>query len=173
MSGETTRQNRELAAQGIANTTVAFFGGIPGAQATIRSVLILKEGATTRLAGILVGVFVFVELIAFQDLIGLIPRAVFTGVLVKVGYDVFDWGPVRRYVLQVWDTVRSATHVRRDQPVSHTDAAFIAATAAATLIWNLNVAVIGGTLAFHGVTALRQSAGRKVAESDGALSDED
>ena len=126
-----------------------------------------------RLAGMSVGIFVLVELIAFQDLIGLIPRAVFTGVLVKVGYDVFDWGPVRRYALQIWDTVRDDTHVRRDQPVSHTDAAFIAATTAATLIWNLNVAVIGGTLAFHAVKALRQSAGRKVPKSEGTLSDED
>ena len=173
LSGETTRQDRELMAQGVANTTVAFLGGIPGAQATIRSVLIFKEGATMRLAGTLVGVFVLVELIAFQDLIGLIPRAVFTGVLVKVGYDVFDWGPVRRYALQVWDGVRGGTHVGRDQPVSYTDAAFIAATTAATLIWNLNVAVIGGTVAFHAVRAFRLSAGQKVQESESALNDED
>ena len=110
---------------------------------------------------------------AVRDLIGLIPHAVFTGVLVKVGYDVFDWGPVRRYALQVWDTVRNDKDVRRDQRVSHTDAAFIATTAAATLIWNLNVAVIGGTVAFHAIKALWGPASQKVSESESALSDED
>jgi SulP family sulfate permease len=173
MSGETTRQDAELHAQGIANTAVAFVGGIPGAQATIRSVLILKEGATMRLAGVSVGIFVLVELIAFQDLIGLIPHAVFTGVLVKVGYDVFDWGPVRRYALQVWDALRDDPDVPRGPRVSHTDAVFIAGTAAATLAWNLNVAVIGGTLAFHAVKAMRASAGEKIPESGSAMSDEE
>jgi len=52
---EKTAQNKELVAQGIANAAVACVGGIPGAQATIRSVLILKEGATMRLAGIFCG----------------------------------------------------------------------------------------------------------------------
>ena len=40
---EKTKQNRELVAQGTANGLVAFIGGIPGAQATIRSVLLVKE----------------------------------------------------------------------------------------------------------------------------------
>ena len=96
-TNETTALNRELAAQGVANATVATFGGIPGAQATIRSVLILNEGAMTRLAGVMVGVFVLIEMLTFQDLIGMIPKAVFSGVLIKVGYDVFDWQPVKVY----------------------------------------------------------------------------
>merc|ERR1711904_312572 len=52
-----TNQNKELFAQGVANAFVAMFGGIPGAQATIRSVLILNEGARTRIAGVCVDVF--------------------------------------------------------------------------------------------------------------------
>ena len=48
---EQTKQNKELAAQGLANAAAGLIGGIPGAQATIRSVLILKEGATMRIAG--------------------------------------------------------------------------------------------------------------------------
>eukprot|EP01052_Picozoa_sp_SAG31_P048080 SAG31_NODE_9897_length_1215_cov_0.730287_1_plen_186_part_10 len=42
-SDSTTNKAKELSAQGIANGVVAVFGGLPGAQATIRSVLILKE----------------------------------------------------------------------------------------------------------------------------------
>ena len=96
-----TKPNQELCAQGIANAAVSLFGGIPGAQATIRSVLILNEGATMRLAGVLVGIFVLIEMLMFQDLISLIPQAVFSGVLLKVGYDVFDWVPLRQYCYHV------------------------------------------------------------------------
>lgn len=85
-----TKQNQELFAQGVGAAAVALIGGIPGAQATIRSVLIVKEKATWRLAGILVGVFALIKMLLFQNLINLIPQAVFTGILIKVGYDVFD-----------------------------------------------------------------------------------
>lgn len=56
-SDENTNKAKELTAQGLANCVVAFFGGLPGAQATIRSVLILKEGGTMRLAGIAAGMY--------------------------------------------------------------------------------------------------------------------
>ena len=95
---ERTNQNRELGAQGVANAVVSLFGGIPGAQATIRSVLILNENATLRLAGVSVGVFVAIEMLLLQDYLSLIPKAVFTGVLFKVGYDVFDWPPVTTWL---------------------------------------------------------------------------
>ncbi|MFP6583677.1 MAG: SulP family inorganic anion transporter, partial [Candidatus Hydrogenedentota bacterium] len=76
MTGESTKPNKELVAQGVAGGLVALVGGIPGAQATIRSVLIVNERATMRLAGVLVGVFALVEMVLFQDTINLIPQAV-------------------------------------------------------------------------------------------------
>jgi hypothetical protein len=93
-----THKGQELCAQGLANAVVSAFGGLPGAQATIRSVLILKEGGTMRLAGTAAGVFVMVEMLIFQSFVKLIPQAVFTGVLFKVGYDVFDFEPFIIYV---------------------------------------------------------------------------
>ena len=84
-SDETTNKAKELSAQGLANAVVAIFGGLPGAQATIRSVLILKEGGTMRLAGVFAGCFVLVEMVVLQRLVQLIPQAVFSGVLIKVG----------------------------------------------------------------------------------------
>jgi SulP family sulfate permease len=41
------------------------------------------------------GCFVLVEMIVFQKFVQLIPQAVFSGVLIKIGYDVFDFSPVR------------------------------------------------------------------------------
>ena len=96
-----TKQNQELLAQGAANGLVAFIGGIPGAQATIRSVLILKENATMRLAGILSGVFVLIEMLLFQDWVQYIPLSVFAGLLIKVGYDVMDWDPIVNWVKEL------------------------------------------------------------------------
>ena len=141
-----TKPNQELCAQGIANATVSLFGGIPGAQATIRSVLILNEGATMRLAGVLVGVFVLIEMLIFQDLISLIPQAVFSGVLLKVGYDVFDWVPLRQYCYQVLGQSRTQPRL-----VSHFGMALIIGTTLVTVLINLSVAVIAFTIIFYAI----------------------
>jgi len=103
MSKETTKPNKELFAQGLGNCAVGFVGGIPGAQATIRSVLMIKENASSRLAGILVGVFALIEMILFQDWISLIPQTVFAGILFKVGCDVFDFHPTRIFLKELCD----------------------------------------------------------------------
>lgn len=90
MTNEKTKRNKELVAQGVANGLSGLFLGIPGAQATIRSVLLIKEQAQTRLAGVILGLFVLICIIFLKDYIMLIPAAVFTGVLLKAGWDVLD-----------------------------------------------------------------------------------
>ncbi len=142
---ERTKQNQELASQGVATAAIAMVGGIPGAQATIRSVLILNEGATWRLASVSVGVFVLIEMLIFQDYIGLIPVAVFAGILFKVGYDVFDWGPVVVYGKRLLG--ERAPIGTMD--VSHLDVLFIAGTTIVTLVKDLNTAVIAFTVLFY------------------------
>ncbi|MEA3466491.1 MAG: SulP family inorganic anion transporter, partial [Thermodesulfobacteriota bacterium] len=155
MGGETTRQNRELAAQGIANSAIAFIGGIPGAQATIRSVLMLKEKASLRLAGIMVGIFVLLEIILFQDLLNQIPKAVFVGVLIKVGYDVFDFKPLQIYLAEFMHQRHDLLHnffSRHDDEaifVTNRELLMIAGTASITVFINLNVAVAAFTLFFY------------------------
>lgn len=154
MSASKTRQDKELMAQGIANGAVALVGGIPGAQATIRSVLMLKEKATLRLAGIMVGIFVLVEMILFQELINQIPKAVFVGVLLKVGYDVFDFKPLRLYCKGVAEhrlALFKEFFSRRDDEavfVTNREMLMILGTAGVTVLVNLNVAVAGFTALF-------------------------
>ena len=155
ITGEPTHQSKELKAQGWANLLVGFVGGIPGAQATIRSVLIYKEHATLRLAGAMVGVFVLVEMLLFQDLISMIPQSVFAGLLIKVGIDVFDWPPVWIYLRELTaGRVRAvhqflAGHFQMEMRISHQDMAFIAATTLGTALVNLNAAVITATIVYH------------------------
>ena len=155
MSGEATRQDKELCAQGVANAAVAMVGGIPGAQATIRSVLMLKENATLRLAGVMVGVFVLIELVLFQDLITLIPKAVFVGVLLKVGWDVFDSKPVRLYAEQVVKKRAklfgdfSARHDDEQIFVTNREMLMILGTTLVTVMFDLNTAVVVFSLLFY------------------------
>lgn len=155
MTKETTKANKELMAQGLAQGAVALFGGIPGAQATIRSVLMIKEKASLRLSGIMVGVFVIVEIILFQDAISLIPQAVFAGVLIKVGYDVFDWMPVRLYIKELLakkDMPLVNFFSRHDDEpiyVMNTEMIIIIGTTLTTILWNLNMAVFLFTGIFY------------------------
>lgn len=149
MAGERTLPNKELAAQGIAHAAVACIGGIAGAQATIRSVLMVKEGATARWAGVLVGVFALVEMLIFQDWIKLIPQAVFAGVLLKVGYDVFDWLPLRIYATRLFGD-RVIRPIGADEPQVETlEIVFVLGTALVTVFFDLNIAVAVFTGLFY------------------------
>lgn len=155
MTKEKTKQNKELVAQGIATGAVALLGGVPGAQATIRSVLLVNEKATMRATGVLVGVFALIEMFLFQDLINLIPQAVFAGVLLKVGYDVFDWQPMRIYFKEITREPMKLVHNffsrHDDEPifVTNREMMVIAGTAVITVLWNLNAAVALFTLIFY------------------------
>ncbi len=146
MTNEATKQNKELVAQGVANGFASLVGGIPGAQATIRSVLMIKENATMRLAGICVGVFVMIELILLKDLFSYIPASVFCGILFKVGYDVFDWQPWKIYASQFIGKAQQAAG-----RVTHEEMGFVFGTILITCLFDLNTAVIGFTLLFFGL----------------------
>ena len=139
LTGEKSKLNKELLAQGLANGVSGMLQGLPGAQATIRSVLLIKEGAQTRLAGVLIGVFALLSIIVFKDYLSLVPAAVFVGVLVKVGLDVCDKDFPRLYLQYNW--FQSS---RRNIQLL-----FILLTTIVTVTINLNVAVISGTILFY------------------------
>lgn len=82
--------NKELIGQGIGNTVAALFGGIPGAGATIRTVVNIKSGGKTRLSGMVASVLLLVVLLALGPIASQIPAAVLAGILVTVGIGVMD-----------------------------------------------------------------------------------
>lgn len=139
MAKEKTRHDKELVAQGLANGLSGFLQGIPGAQATIRSVLLLKEGAQTRLAGVMVGVYALLGFLVFSKVIVLIASAVFIGVLLKAGLDVFDRDFVLAYIKGKW-------HASRERNIQ---LFFILYATLLTVFIDLNVAVITGTILFY------------------------
>ena len=85
------KPNKELIGQGIGNSIAAVFGGIPGAGATIRTVVNINAGGKTRLSGMAAGVFLLVVLLALGPIASQIPAAVLAGILVTVGIGVMDY----------------------------------------------------------------------------------
>jgi len=83
--------NKELIGQGIGNSIGAIFGGIPGAGATIRTVVNINAGGKTRLSGMVAGMLLFIILIALGPVASKIPAAVLAGILITVGIGVMDY----------------------------------------------------------------------------------
>jgi SulP family sulfate permease len=88
--------DRELIGQGIGNTVAGLFGAIPGAGATMRTVVNIKTGGQTKIAGILHALILLAVVISLAPLAAVIPHAVLAGILVKVGYDIIDVGYLKR-----------------------------------------------------------------------------
>ena len=138
MTKEKTKQDKELIAQGLANGASAILQGIPGAQATIRSVLLLKEGAKTRLAGVMVGIFTLFGFLVFSKYIVMITSAVFVGVLFKAGLDVVDRDFMIAYYKNNW----------KYNKLRNIQLFFIVYSTLITVFIDLNVAVVTGTILF-------------------------
>lgn len=83
--------NRELIGQGIGNTVASLFGGLPGAGATIRTVVNIKAGGKTKLSGMIAGVLLLIILLALGPVASQIPAAVLAGILITVGLGVMDY----------------------------------------------------------------------------------
>ena len=90
------RSNRELVGQGIGNVAAGFFGGIPGAGATMRTVVNIRTGGVTKISGMLHSLLLLAVVLILAPLASKIPHAVLAGILVKVGYDIIDLSYLRR-----------------------------------------------------------------------------
>ena len=88
--------NRELIGQGLGNMAAGFFGGIPGAGATMRTVVNIRTGGVTKLSGVLHALFLLAVVLVLAPLASQIPHAVLAGILVKVGYDIVDFSYLKR-----------------------------------------------------------------------------
>ena len=89
------KPNKELIGQGVGNTISALFGGIPGAGATIRTVVNINSGGKTRISGMVAGLVLLFILLALSSLASTIPAAVLAGILVTVGIGVMDYKGIR------------------------------------------------------------------------------
>ena len=84
--------NQELIGQGLANTAAGLLGGLPGAGATMRTVINIKSGGKTPISGMTHSADLLCVLVGLGGLAEQIPTALLAGILIKVGLDIIDWG---------------------------------------------------------------------------------
>ena len=88
--------DRELIGQGIGNLISGLFGGLPGAGATMRTVINVQAGGKTPLSGLIHASVLLIIVLQASALTEPIPHAVLAGILIKVGIDIIDWAFLRR-----------------------------------------------------------------------------
>jgi len=88
--------NKELIGQGLGNLASGLFGGIAGAGATMGTVVNIQAGGRSALSGISRALILMLVILAGTRLAAQIPQAVLAGIALKVGFDIVDWGFLKR-----------------------------------------------------------------------------
>ncbi len=89
--------NRELIGQGIGNVAAGLIGALPGAGATMRTVVNVRAGGRTRLSGALHALILLALVLGLGPIAEQIPHAALAGILMKVGWDIIDWSYLKRF----------------------------------------------------------------------------
>lgn len=87
--------NRELIGQGIGNIIASLFGGLPGAGATMRTVVNVRSGGRTKVSGIIHAGFLMLVVLGLGKYVAYIPHAALAGILITVGISIIDWKALR------------------------------------------------------------------------------
>ena len=90
------KSDKELIGQGVGNMVSGLFGGLPGAGATMGTVVSIQAGARTALAGLVRAAILIIVVMWAASITALIPLAVLAGIAFKVGVDIIDWNFLKR-----------------------------------------------------------------------------
>ena len=85
------KANRELVGQGIGNMAAGFLGGLPGAGATMGTVINIRAGGRTPISGVIRAAILLALVLGLARYVEVIPHACLAGILIKVGWDIIDW----------------------------------------------------------------------------------
>ncbi|MDD9724785.1 SulP family inorganic anion transporter [Roseovarius sp. SK2] len=121
--------SQECIAQGVANTVTGFFGGMGGCAMIGQSIINVKSGGRTRIAGICAAVFLLIFILFAAPLIEQIPLAALVGVMFMVVIGTFAWNSLR---------------ILRKVPLS--DALVIVLVTVVTVQYDLAIAVVVGVI---------------------------
>ncbi len=83
--------NRELIGQGIGNIIAGCIGGLPGAGATMRTIVNINAGGQTPLSGMVHGILLLGTLLGLGSYAQEIPIPVLAGILITVGIGIIDY----------------------------------------------------------------------------------
>jgi sulfate permease, SulP family len=95
MTGKRGGASQECVAQGTANLITGFFGGMGGCAMIGQSMINVKSGGRTRLAGIAAALFLLAFILVGSGLIEQIPLAAMVGVMFMVVIGTFAWNSLR------------------------------------------------------------------------------
>ena len=83
--------NKELIGQGIGNAIAGLFCGLPGAGATMRTVVNVKSGGRTQISGMVHALLLLAVLLGLGSLVKYVPLSVLAGILITVGWGIIDF----------------------------------------------------------------------------------
>jgi len=129
MTGQRGGASQECIAQGVANTVTGFFGGMGGCAMIGQSMINVKSGGRTRIAGIAAALFLLIFIVLASPLIEQIPLAALVGVMFMVVIGTFAWNSLK---------------ILRRVPLS--DAFVIVLVTAVTVAEDLATAVVVGVI---------------------------
>lgn len=145
--GDRHDPDRELFGQGVANVVAPLFGGIPATAAIARTAVNVRAGAGTRLAAVFHSLLLLVAVLVAARWVGEIPLAALAGVLIATAIQMIHPRNLRSVIR-----------------ATKGDGATLLITAAATVVFDLVVAVLIG-LVMAGFFALRETARTAVLEA--------
>ena len=96
ITGTRHHSDRELIGQGIGNLSAGLFGGLPGAGATMRTMINIRSGGRGPSSGAIHALILFSIVSGMGFLFESIPLAALAGILIKVGIDIIDWPFIKR-----------------------------------------------------------------------------
>jgi len=129
ITGKRGGASQECVAQGVANTVTGFFGGMGGCAMIGQSMINVKSGGRTRIAGIAAAVFLLVFILFAAPLIEQIPLAALVGVMFMVVIGTFAWNS--------FNVMRRAPRI---------DAFVIVLVTVTTVMYDLAIAVVVGVI---------------------------
>jgi SulP family sulfate permease len=91
ITGTKHKPNKELIGQGIGNSLCSLVGAIPGAGATMRTVINVKSGGTHKISGMVHSIVLLIIVLFLAPLASKIPMPLLAGILIKVGMDILDY----------------------------------------------------------------------------------
>jgi sulfate permease, SulP family len=149
--------NKELIGQGLGNLASGLFGGLPGAGATMGTVVNIQSGGRSALSGLARALVLMLVILVGARLAGQIPLAVLAGIALKVGVDIIDWG-----------------FLKRAHQISIKGALIMYLVIALTVLVDLIAAVgigvfIANILTIDKMTALQAKSVKSVSTGDGGL----
>lgn len=96
ITGQQHDSDKEMIGQGIGNALAGLLGGLPGAGATMRTLVNIRAGGTGPLSGVTHSIVLLFVVAGAGFLFKDIPQAALAGILVKVGVDIIDWPFLKR-----------------------------------------------------------------------------